>query len=446
MDSRVYFIKLKGPWRVDPFADPPLGLLSIMASAKNLSFKGKSLDLKFLDLINEPDIPKADIYGISACTLDYSELLNVTKQIKQKYNSLVIVGGPHFDAIPASQWGKEINNLPIDIICRGEGEDTFPKALKYLENGREKEVISQEPPFLKLDSLPFPAMEFLNRELYFKPGRAFGKGVFSKGNSTVMMTSRGCPYNCSFCASPILHHRKVRYRSVENVKKELDILKKGYNVTEIRFQDDCFSINPRFKELSDMLSESNIRYRCSMRTNNVSDEILNMLWNSGCREIGFGIESAEPAVLEISSKATTVEQNMGTLKRSKAKGFKTRVFVMTGLPGETKYSAQKMIDFLEEAKPDVVTLNSFMPFPGCDIYNNPEKYGVKIHDTDWDHYNIFLMRKEGFPFPHTISTATPEELERNRELLKEYTFNRKLSNVKEFNTPYHSSILHENKK
>jgi hypothetical protein len=109
---------------------------------------------------------------------------------------------------------------------------------------------------------------------------------------------------------------------------------------------------------------------------------------------------------------------------------------MTDLPGETASAASHMIDFLERTKPDVVTLTSFIPTPGSDFYNNPAKYGIEIIDHDWINYNQALARDTNPPFVHRMSTATLEEMETNREMLKEFLFNRNMSNVAKYNQPY----------
>ncbi len=173
-----------------------------------------------------------------------------------------------------------------------------------------------------------------------------------------------------------------------------------------------------------------------MRVDQVDDVTLQRLWDSGCREIGFGIESAEDNVLKLLYKKTSVELNKYALRKTKEHGFFVRAFMMTGLPGETKDSAENMVKFLEETNPDVVTLTSFMPLPGSDIYINPKKYGVTILDTNWEHYDISLKWQSNVPFVHTISTATVEEMERNREVLKNYIFNRKKSNISAYNKEY----------
>ena len=444
---KTLFIKLNVPWIIDQYSDPPLGILSVMASAKDLTYNGQPLELRLLDMAHEKEIPKADLYAISACTPNYPELLKVAQEIKQNYDATVAVGGPHFDAMRPEKWRAEIDNLPIDVILKGEGEYTFKRLLSYLEssgNRPEKRVMTQDGKLLRSDELPIPAREFLDRNFYFKPGTVFAGDTTRSGNSATVMTSRGCPFECGFCASPELHDRKVRYRSVENVKQEIEMLKRDYNVTDIRFQDDCFTLNKkRFKDLANMLTEADIKYRCSMRADQVDKESMDLLWNSGCREIGIGVESAENEVLKLLVKGTNVDQNIYALNSLKERGFKVRAFMMTGLPGETKDSARHMIDFLEKTRPDVVTLTSFMPLPGSDVYNNPSDYGITIDGEDWLKYNMALTRDERTPFVHRLSTATLEEMEVNREMLKEYLFNNSISNVSKFNQPYRSSLLHK---
>ncbi len=439
----INFIKLYEPWRADPYSDPPLGMLYVIAAAKKLTIGGNAIQLTFTDMAYEKNIPPADIYALSACTLDYPEAIRVARRIKTEYNKPIIAGGPHFDALSVNEWIKDLPNIPIDIICKGEGETTIEEALsKVLNNPNEKSIVIQKVPLLKLDDIPMPAIEMLDRKKYFRKGKAFGGGsIFREGNSATMITSRGCPFHCSFCASPTLHHKQVRFRNIENVKAELEMLEKNYNVTELRFQDDCFTINERrFNEISDLLESKRIHYRCSMRVDQVNEKTLNNLWRGGCREVGFGIESAEDQVLKLLDKRTTVDLNKKGLLRMKEVGFKTRAFMMTGLPGETKESAKIMIDFLEETNPDVVTLTSFIPLPGSDIYNNPDKYGVTILDRDWEHYDISLKWQSKTPFVHRISTATLKEMEINREILKEYLFNRGKSNVAKYNKEYKADI------
>lgn len=421
--TTLTFIKLKDNWRADNFSDPPIGILSVIASARRIKHNGKSLEVKLCDMAYETEIPPSDVYGISACSLDYPELLNIANRIKQQNSGRIIVGGCHFESFNEDYWKREMQELPIDLICLGEGEGSVKTAIESFGDNSKRVIVQNE--LLNLDSLDMPAWDILDKTRYFRNG------------SGTAMTSRGCYGICSFCASPAIHKHKVRFRSIENVEKEIDYLKSNYGINFIRFQDDCFSLGKeRFKKLTEMIATKEITYRVSLRTDQCNEETLKLLRMSGCTEAGFGIESASQKVLDLLHKRTTVEQNKRALMLTKSMGLKTRVFCMTALPGENSYSAQEMIDFLEETKPNTVTLTSFTPLPGSDIFNNPSKYGIEIVEKDWAKYDISLKFAPKAPFIHRLSTLTLEDMEKNRELLKSYVFNTGISNVSIYNKHY----------
>jgi anaerobic magnesium-protoporphyrin IX monomethyl ester cyclase len=452
--QKLTFVKVQHPWQYDPFSDPPLGLLSVAATARELG--GLDVSLSDMACNNDMDdaerwkhfadrVPEADIFGFSCSTLEFPGAVSTASHLKEIFpSSKIMVGGPHFDVFPEKYWLEKMPELPFDIVCRGEGEANIGEAIKILNEGesRNRPVVSSEGPLLDLTKLPLPARDLLDREKYFKPGKTFsGSGAEEEGNSSTAMVSRGCPWGCGFCASPTLHRGKVRFRSLENVEEELRVLQEKYGVSTLRWQDDCMPLTlRRIEGLPKLLHKSGIFSRGSARTDEINPQVLEDLWYAGFRELGFGIESAEQNVLDYLHKRTTVETNHDALLATKGRGFKTRAFIMTGLPGETKDSAKSMIDFLESTDPDVVTLTSFVPLPGCDIYHHPQNYGVQIMGEDWGEYNIAISRNSGTPWTHRIETATLQEMENNRERLKEYLFNKGKSNVEVYNEPYQADI------
>ena len=437
MTEKLTFLKLYHPWQYDPFSDPPLGLLSVAAQARK-----SGLEVSLLDQAFQKDIPESDFYGLSATTLEYPEAIKQALRIRREQpQAKIIAGGVHFDVIPEDYWKENILTLPFDMICRGEGEATIIPAITSLVMGASKRVITS-PHLLDLDTLDTPARDLLDRERYFVPGKTFS-GVEIKGNSSTVMVSRGCPHACGFCASPTLHHKRVRFRSLENTMEELEELKNKYGVASLRWQDDNLPIIiKKYAALVPFLQNSGIYSRGSARTDSVSNAMLGLLWQAGFRELGFGIESAEQQVLNHVSKGTTVGQNAYALQLTKQAGFKTRAFIMTGLPGETRDSANMMINFLEDTKPDVVTLTSFIPLPGSAIYMNPEKYGVKILTKDWSRYDIAIKWDAGTEWTHELAGLSRDEMESNREKLKAYIFNTGISNVSVYNKKYGDGKLY----
>jgi radical SAM superfamily enzyme YgiQ (UPF0313 family) len=431
MTEKITFLKLYHPWQYDPYSDPPLGLLSVAAQARK-----SGLEVRLFDQAFQKDIPESDYYGLSATTLEYPEALKQAGRIKEAYpKAKIIAGGVHFDVFPETDWLKEIDALPFDVICRGEGEGTIGRAVGCLNSGLKKQVISRTD-LLDLDSLELPARDLLDRARYFIPGETI-TGMNTGGNSSTIMVSRGCPMKCAFCASPTLHHRRVRFRSIDNTIKELEELRQKYNVNALRFQDDNIPLNlKKHPALAPFLANLGIYSRGSARVDSVTPEMLDLLWQAGFRELGFGVESASQKVLDYISKGTTIEQNRYALKLTKERGFKTRAFIMTGLAGEDRDSADKMIEFLSDTKPDVVTLTSFIPLPGSDIYMHPEKYGVRIKTKDWARYDIAIKWDKGTEWAHELVNLSQEEMESNREKLKSYIFNTGISNVSVYNKPY----------
>ena len=447
----VRFTKIQHPWQYDPFSDAPLGFLSVAAVAReipgvNVSWSDMPIDISsgnFTEFAQK--IPGADIYALSASTLEMPGIIEVAEEIKKSHpKSKIIVGGPHFDSFSKKYWEKEIQKVPFDVVTIGEGEANIRDAIEAATMDRGKKVIAQGRPFLNIESLPNPARDLLDSKKYFGLGKAFAGGIKLKGsdmgNSTTIMVSRGCPNACSFCASPYFHDRTVRFRSLSQVREELELLKEEYGVSQLRWHDDNFQLNLiKQKGLEGIMEEMEFSSRVSARTDYIArhPEALAVYRKAGIKEIGYGIESVDDGALEALGKSTTVANHRKALQATKDAGIRTRLFLITGLPGETEDTSKHTIDFLEDIKPEVVTLMNFVPMPGSDIFRNPGKYGVKTLTDDWKKYNIGITREfQKFPFVHELSTISREGMVRNLENLKEYIFTKGISNVPIYNSPY----------
>jgi anaerobic magnesium-protoporphyrin IX monomethyl ester cyclase len=423
---KICLIKLASPYLEYQFSDPPLGILYVHSALRKAGY-----DVHFTDMGWDTYIPKADVYGISCTSLDYEQACHIATVIKATYGNVkIILGGPH-----ATLFGYDKVHPEIDIFFKGEGEN-LPYLLKQIDLFSSRVFIS--PVIKNLDSVPFPARDVLRKDLYFSYAKTvFGGAEIASGNSGTVMTSRGCPRRCSFCASPNLWKRKVYFRSVDNVMKEIDELIEKYDVKAIRFQDDNFTLGKdRLKDLCDKLAERKVFWRCSTRSDLIDIKVLEMLWKGGCREIGFGIESGEDSVLKLLHKDLTVEQQRNAMMLARMYGFRTRMFAVTGLPGETKDSGSKLVEFMEKTKPDVVTICSFMPVPGSDIYEHPDKYDGKIIERDFSKYDFTLKWEKNRPFAFKLNKLSIDQMEENREKIKRYIFNNKICNCFAFNKEY----------
>jgi anaerobic magnesium-protoporphyrin IX monomethyl ester cyclase len=181
--------------------------------------------------------------------------------------------------------------------------------------------------------------------------------------------------------------RNVRYRSVGNVIEELQLLKNDYGVKQIRFHDDTMTINkPWIMEFCREMGKLGLRWRAATRVDRSSADMLQAMFDAGCYEMAYGIEDPDQTVLDINNKGVKTKDIYKALATAKRIGFKTRLYLMIGLPGQDENTSRRLIDFIDRVEPTVADLSTFVPFPGSDVFNNPHKYGIILNNTPWDDY------------------------------------------------------------
>jgi len=274
-----------------------------------------------------------------------------------------------------------------------------------------------------LDSIPFPARHLLPIDA------AFSKNAFSSGDQEyagTLITSRGCPNSCSFCASETMWGRKVRFQTPENVENEIKQIIKDYGVHNFRFQDDTMVLKrKRLEELCSRIKPLGIRWRATTRVDHSDKEMLELMADSGCEELGYGIESLSQAVLDKNAKGIKLEDIPRALRNTREAGLKSRLFFIIGLPGEEKGYSQRLEEFLEKESPDGVDISTMVLYPGTDLFNNPEKYGLKIENQDYGAYHMTLGLIPGEidrnpTFSHDILSTSDiiDERKKSLEIIK----------------------------
>jgi radical SAM superfamily enzyme YgiQ (UPF0313 family) len=204
--------------------------------------------------------------------------------------------------------------------------------------------------------------------------------------ASTLISSRGCPNACVFCSN---HDKKVRQHSIHHIIYEIRNLKeRGFN--DLYFYDDNFITGKqRTIKLIDEIKKENINYRFPTRANSLDEEIVKHLKDSGCSWIGLGIESGSNERLKDVKKHMTTEDNLKAVKLLTKYGIKSKGFFMFGLPNETIDDATKTIEFSQQLKREGLTSADFYimtPFPGTDVWNNPDKFGIEIIDRDYTKY------------------------------------------------------------
>ena len=381
-------------------SDPPLGIANIAAVLEREGHDVSIIDASMENLTVDKTCSrlaqiKPDIVGISC---NYSPLHNPTLKlaamIKSEFSIPVIVGGNHATAM-AEHLLRQSND--IDVIVRGEGEAIMPGIIEMLQHDlklsqvkgityREGDSVINTPdvPLIAdLDGLPMPAYHLLPVEKY----RRFN-----------IMASRGCPFDCSFCASCVIFKRKVRYRSPKHVIDEVEYLLHNYGEKPVWFSDDTFTTNPKYTiSLLEELSRRKfgIKWSCLLRVDVTTKELLERMRDAGCIYISYGIESGNQEILNKIGKGITIKEILATLDMTHQVGIKQYAFFMAGYPGETWGTIMDSYKLIYQSKLDGAAFSILIPLPGSRLMTELiEKNLIRLDEIKWD-YLFARTLKEG---------------------------------------------------
>jgi radical SAM superfamily enzyme YgiQ (UPF0313 family) len=305
--------------------------------------------------------------------------LSVVEKVKQwDSNITVVLGGAHATILPEETL-KSVSE--IDVIVRGEGEQTMLEFIKVLDEDPNsiKQVLGiccreeggvrsnpLRPPILDLDTLPFPAFHLLPMGKY-RLHPPFGR------RTPVMpiITSRGCPYNCIFCSKAVFG-KKYRSNSPAYIVNEIQFLKERFGVKEIKLYDDVFTLDrKRVIAICTQLKDYgiDIPWSCETRVNLVNSELLRVMKDAGCYMIEYGVESGNQRVLDGLKKGITLEQTIKAFKLTHEAGIETVGYFMIGSPQETSETIQETVEFAKKLDPDFVQFSITTPYPATELYS-----------------------------------------------------------------------------
>lgn len=356
-----------------------------------------------------------DLVGISSATPNFKGAVAIGKLAKEVTSAKVVIGGVHASALPELTL-KE--NPQFDIVVVGEGELTMLELCEALEkdSGLEKVagiVFRKNHSFYRtparnlisnLDSIPFPARDLVDLNLY-RPQVHLYRGR----KSATMITSRGCPARCTFCATKVTMGNRFRTHSAEYVVNEIEHLVNNYHIEDVIIVDDTFTINKnRVREICHLIIDKglNIGWFCFVRANDASYELFELMKKAGCFSMFFGVESGDDNVLKNIKKGTTVAQAKNALKISNKLGFKTMAGFMFGNPGDNKETIEKTIKLALELNPIIGSFNIMTPFPGTEEY---EQY-IKSHPSEIMKWEMFVPK--GITPVIELADLTKKDLQR----------------------------------
>ncbi|MBU0478446.1 B12-binding domain-containing radical SAM protein [bacterium] len=347
------------------------------------------------------------VVGISAKSQNFASACIVAKIAKEIDKQIIVItGGPH-----PSMVGSGVLNCPdIDVCVKGEGERTIIELIKAIDAQKgfdtiqgivyrkDGQIVENAPrEFIEdLDSLSFPhesATEALKD--YDKYPITTFENVFA---------TRGCPYNCFFCGSRKIWGRNVRFRSPDNVIREIKALQKK-GLFSIHFDDDIFGINIQYlNDLCNALIKHcpGLKWSCELHVKLVDEQRISLMKEAGCTSIKIGIESGNNEILKKMRKGFTIEQAISACKIIKTYGIRLEAFFIVGFPQETENTLNDTLVTMKKIKCDILIYSIFTPYPGTEAFEFCKENGL-IND----YYDISLYNHQS-PANCFCINITPE--------------------------------------
>ncbi|GFO68518.1 hypothetical protein GMLC_20970 [Geomonas limicola] len=383
----VGFLLPSSDYLFDPFRGDPhshFQLLTVLEWHFGARVQVSLIDLRGIKReFAQYHIPACDVYLHSVYTLDYAEQLETVETLRRRFpEAKHIAGGPHAVTF------REESLKVFDALVLGDGERCLVEALEDLERGSLKKVYEQRA-LIDINEYPFPRRHFLPASAVARPGLVSLKNTpgYEKLRSTTVIFSRGCPYDCRFCAIPEVREYApgVRYRKPEFVEEEIEYLKKEYGVEGISLLDEISIPLPRAQAVAHLeaIGRTGIVWRAQCRVDGITPEIAKLAREAGCVTMAMGVESVSQRSLDLISKRINVAKTRESIRLLKEAGIECRIYMILGLPGEPEDIVQQTWDFIEETDPESVYLSVFTLRPGTEVYTNPERFGIKRVSSDW---------------------------------------------------------------
>jgi anaerobic magnesium-protoporphyrin IX monomethyl ester cyclase len=417
----------------------PLGTLYTAAYLKQKGYDTGLFDTMFAD--SEEDLKaelqkhKPEIFVVYDDNFNYLTKMCLSRmreaafrmsEIAKEYGCTVIVSGSD----SADHLEKYFQHKVDYAVC-GEGEITLSElvasltqkgknikainGLAFTENGEIKRT--PERPVLKdLDSLPFPAWELIDidryRELWLKH-----HGYFSMN----LVTTRGCPFHCNWCAKPI-YGQVYNSHSPEYIAREMKMLKEKYSPDHIWFCDDIFGLKPGWTtKFDEVVNKENVKtsFKCLSRADLLlKEDNISHLANAGCESVWIGAESGSQKILDAMDKGTTIEQIYKSTKLLKSHGIKICFFLQFGYTGETKKEIDMTLKMVRELMPDDIGISVSYPLPGTKFYDRVvSQMGEKKNWVDSGDFEMMFDGEYTSDFYRVLHKRIHKEF-RSRQIMK----------------------------
>ena len=325
-----------------------------------------------------------DKIGVNILNVKYQSALKILDIARFDGKSL-IVGGNHPTMEP---------NVYAKDITVFEGE--------YESSGKR---------MMNLDDTPMPNFDILLDK-------------YSPNGYAHILSSRGCPFNCRFCASKNMWDRKVTYKSVDRILEEMAMVYRKFKPTYFTFWDEVFTINKY--RLKEFCSEYDlpVKWRCDTRADSITDESVKMMKDAGCGQMSIGVESGDNSTLKYIGKNETTDDFKKAASILNRHGIQWKAYMIVGFPKDTEKRIRKSIDFVKSLEPFRITLSFFTPYEGTDLYNEVKALGLidKFYDKAiYSHqspHNYFCPKIKRLRYDQLKKEITKEIDHYNKKALK----------------------------
>lgn len=358
---------------------PPLGLLYVAEAARSIDWSVEIIDSEMEEFSLEDIVKKVtkispDLIGITVTTPFLQSAIQITESIKKIANTPVIIGGAH----PTAK-GTEALLDCFDFALQGEGDEAVKHFLTAFAGSKDysdvtglvyrknKKVLSNDSEQLEnLNQLSVPDRGLLNLVKYVSRVPKHGKKRY-----TSIMATRGCPYECVFCAVQTMYGRTLRFRPLEDVIEEIKVCVREHGITHFHFVDDTLTVNKNYvRKLCHSIHENNldITWEGWTRADCINEELLTLMMDAGFVRVSFGVETGNPEVMDILKKDMNHGHINDAFELANKLNLEARCSVMIGNPGETQKTLWDTINFIRNNDNiKYSTLSIATPYPGTEL-------------------------------------------------------------------------------
>jgi anaerobic magnesium-protoporphyrin IX monomethyl ester cyclase len=359
---------------------PPMGLAYIAASLESAGHRVRIIDAyaerwSWQQTQQEIERMRPDILGLSAMTPTADVAARAIREARP-YARYIVMGGPHPTAVGETIF-EQIPELDAAVI--GEGEDSVVELLQWWKSGAKGQPpegvrvpgyayqARSQPP--DIHRIPMPARHLL-------PSSSYRYLFATRPGFTTLISSRGCPFRCSFCDKSVSGSR-WRARSPRDVVDEMEMVVRDHGVGFINFYDDNFTLRrERVVAICEEIirRDLKIEWKCEGRVDSVDIELLELMRRAGCRCIAYGVESGHQPTLELLRKDIDLAQVRTAFEATRSAGIRSLAYMILGAPGESQRDVTDSVEFCREIRADYVQFSTLVAMPGTPLFHLSEKH------------------------------------------------------------------------